>query len=145
MHRDRPGRVTTLALRFEFGFKTKSYYVVSSFRVSLQRPILVSLSQNLKKKLVNNVSCVWVYIYIYIHEVHTISFQTFFVWALLLIVYTWNSSPLRSNLLRLQCTCCTIQTTSGTSHGSPLVGGCQWPSSQSLLSPQLSHNDNLWA
>ena len=29
----------------------------------------------------------------------------FFVWALLLIVHTWNSSPLRSNLLRLQCTC----------------------------------------
>ena len=35
-------------------------------------------------------------------------FQIFFVLALLLIVYTWNSSPLRSNLLRLQCTCCTI-------------------------------------
>ena len=35
------------------------------------------------------------------YEVHTISFQTFFIWALLLIVYTWNSSPLRSNLLRL--------------------------------------------
>ena len=28
----------------------------------------------------------------------------FFVWAVLLIVHTWNSSPLRSNLLRLQCT-----------------------------------------
>ena len=26
------------------------------------------------------------------YEVHTISFQTFFVWALLLIVHTWNSS-----------------------------------------------------
>ena len=35
---------------------------------------------------------------------HTISFQTFFVWALLLIVHTWNSSPLRSNFLRQQCT-----------------------------------------
>ena len=34
------------------------------------------------------------------YDGHTISFQTFFVWALLLIVYTWNSSPLRSNLLR---------------------------------------------
>ena len=33
------------------------------------------------------------------YEVHTISFQTFFfVWALLLIVHTWNFSPLRSNL-----------------------------------------------
>ena len=56
-----------------------------------------------------------------IYEVHRISFQTFFVWALLLIVYTWNSSPLRSNLLRLQCTCCTVPTTSGRPHRSPLV------------------------
>ena len=79
------------------------------------------------------------------YEVHTISFQTFFVWALLLIVYTWNSSPLWSNLLRLQCTCCTIPTTSGRPHGSPLVWACQWPSSQPLSSPQLSHNDSLWA
>ena len=39
------------------------------------------------------------------HEGPSISFQTFFVWALLLIVHTWNSSPLRSNLLRLQCPC----------------------------------------
>ena len=57
--------------------------------------------------------------------VHTISFQTFFVWALLLIVHTWNSSPLRSNLLRLQCTCCTVPTTSGRPHGSPLVWACR--------------------
>ena len=36
------------------------------------------------------------------YEVHTISFQTFFfVWALLLIVHTWNASSLRKNLLRL--------------------------------------------
>ena len=41
------------------------------------------------------------FIYIYIYEVHTISFHTFFVRALLLIVHTWNSSPLRSYLLRL--------------------------------------------
>ena len=77
---------------------------------------------------------------------HTISFQTFFVWALLLIVHTWNSSTLRSYLLRLQCTCCTVPTTSGTPHGSPLVWTCQWPSSQPLSSPQLSYNDDsLWA
>ena len=50
-----------------------------------------------------------------------ISFHTFFVWALLLIVLTRNSSPLQSNLLRLQCTCCTVPTTSGRLHGSPLV------------------------
>ena len=52
------------------------------------------------------------------YAVHTISFLTFFVWALLLIVRTWNSSPLRSNLPRLQCTCCTVPTTtSGRLHG----------------------------
>ena len=46
------------------------------------------------------------------YKEHTISFQTFFVWALLLILHAWNSSPLRSNLLRLQCTCCTVPTIS---------------------------------
>ena len=77
------------------------------------------------------------------YEVPTISFQTFFVWTLLLIVQTWNSSPLPSNL-RLQCTCCTIPTTSGRPHGSPLVWVCHWPSSQPLSSPQLSHNNSLF-
>ena len=81
-----------------------------------------------------------VYIYIYIYEVHTISFQTFFVWALLLIVHTWNSSLLRSNLLPLKCIC-TVPTTSARPQGSPLMWACQWPSSQPLSSPQLSHND----
>ena len=75
---------------------------------------------------------------------HTISFQTFFVWALLLIVHTWNSSPLQSNLLRLQCTCCNVPTTSRRPHGSPLVWACQWPLSQPLSSSQLCHNDSLW-
>ena len=51
----------------------------------------------------------------------------------------------RSNLLQLQCTCCTVPTTSGRPHGSPLVWACQWPSSQPLSSPHLSHNDSLWA
>ena len=45
----------------------------------------------------------------YIYEDHEISFQTFFVWALLLVVHIWNSRPLRNNLLLLQCTCCTFQ------------------------------------
>ena len=58
---------------------------------------------------------------------------------------TWNSSPLWSNLLRLQCKSCTIPTTSARPHGSPLEWACQWPSSQPLSSPQLSHNDSLWA
>ena len=73
----------------------------------------------------------------------TINFQTFFLWALLLIVHSWNSSPLRSNLLRLQCISCTVPTTSGKPNRSPLVLACQWPFSQPLSSPQLSHNDSL--
>ena len=80
-----------------------------------------------------------------IYKEHIISFQTFFVWALSLILHTWNSSPLRSNLLRLQCTWCTVPITSETPHGSLLVWACQWPSSQPRSSPQLSHNDSLWA
>ena len=88
--------------------------------------------------------CVCVYIYIYIYIQGSLNmFQTFFVWALLLIVHTWNSNPLWSNLLWLQCTYCTIPTTSERAHGSPLVWACQWPSSQPLSSPQLSHNDSL--
>ena len=84
-----------------------------------------------------------IYIYIYIYKTHYIRFQTFFVWVLLLIVHTWNSSPLPSNLLRQQFTCCTVPTTSGRPHGSSLVWACQWPSSQTLSFPQLSHNDRL--
>ena len=75
------------------------------------------------------------------YEGHTVSFQTFFVWALLMIVHRLNSSPLRSNLLRLQCTYCIVQTTSGRPHRSTLVWACQWPSSQPLSSPQLSHKE----
>ena len=60
-------------------------------------------------------------------------------------MHTWNSSPLRTNVLRLQCTCCTVPTTSERPHGSTLVWVCHWPSSQHLSSPQLSHNDSLWA
>ena len=78
------------------------------------------------------------------YKVHTISFPDFFVWAPLLIVHTWNSTPLQSNLLWLQCTCCTVPTTSRSPHGSPLVWAYQWPSSQPLSSPQLSHNNSLW-
>ena len=62
-----------------------------------------------------------------------------------MIVHSWNSSPLRSNLLRLQCTCSTVPTTSGRPYETPLAWACQWPSSQPLSSPQLSHNNSLWA
>ena len=72
-------------------------------------------------------------------------FPDVFLCALLLIVHTLNSSPLRRDLLQQQCTCCTLPTTSGRPHGSPLVWVCQWPSSQPLSSPQLSHNDSIWA
>ena len=34
---------------------------------------------------------IWIYIYIYIYEVHTISFQTFFVQAFKIVVDTWKS------------------------------------------------------
>ena len=62
-----------------------------------------------------------------------------------MIVHSWNSSTLRSNLPQLQCTYCTVPTTSGRRHESPLRWACQWPSSQPLSSPQLSHNDSLCA
>ena len=102
--------------------------------------ICLSLSLSLSFSIYQSIS-----IYIYIYEGPTISFQKFFVWELLLIVHTWNSSPLPSNILWLQSTCCTVPTSSGRPHGSSLVWACQWPSSQPISSPQLSHNDSLWA
>ena len=41
--------------------------------------------------------------------------------------------------------CVKSKVTSWRPYGSPLVWACQWPSSQPLSSPQLSHNDSLWA
>ena len=67
------------------------------------------------------------------------------LWGMMRGVGGINSSPLRSYLLQLQCICCTIPTTSGRPHGSPLVWACQWPSTQPLSSLQLSHNNSLWA
>ena len=39
----------------------------------------------------------------------------------------------------------TVPTTYGGPHGNPLMWACQWPSSQILSSPHLSHNDSLLA
>ena len=78
------------------------------------------------------------------YEVHSISFQTFLVWTLLLTVHTKNSGPLQSILLRHQYTCCTVPTTSGKPPGSLLVWACIGPSSQPLSCPQLWNNDCLW-
>ena len=124
-----------------------------SSRPRLRSPTLLLLTPTCRH------ICVQTYIYAtYSHEhpfrhinLHTQirgslnKFPDFFVWALLFIVHTWNWSPLPSNLLRLQWTCCTLPTTSGRPHGSPLMWTCQWPSSQPLSSPQLNHNDSLWA
>ena len=65
-------------------------------------------------------------------------FPDFFRIGTLLIVRTWNSTSFRS-------TYCTVPTTSGRPHGSPLVWACQWLSWQPLSSLQLSHNDWHWA
>ena len=122
---------------------------------SLYLPVSLSINQVTGT---NITPIIYIYIYIYtfthahthahinilIYEVHTINFRTNFVWALLLTVHTRNSRSLRSSLLRLQCTCIT-PTISGRPHGCPLVWACQWPSSQPLLSLQLSYNDTLWA
>ena len=35
-----------------------------------------------------------IHTYIYIYELHTISFQTFFVWAFIIVVYSWKFSIL---------------------------------------------------
>ena len=84
---------------------------------------------------------IYIYIYIYIRGAYD-KFPDFYVWALLLIVHTWNSTALRSNLLRLQCTSFIVPTTSRRPHGSPLVWACQWLSSQPLSSLT---DDSLWA
>ena len=73
-------------------------------------------------------------IYIYIRDAYD-KFPDFFSYGgLLLIVHTWNSSPLWSNLLQLQCTCCTVPTTSGTLTLWPINSGLLI----SLLLPHLS-------
>ena len=97
---------------------------------------------------------IYTYTHIYLHK-HTtcileisfifklmlmvkISFQTFFIWALLLIVpFEVISSGCNALVVVFQ------QLLEGPTE--VLVWACQWPSSQPLSSPQLSHNDSLWA
>ena len=84
-----------------------------------------------------------IYIYIYIRGSLN-KFPGFFR-MVTLIVHTWNSCPLRSNLLRLHCTCCTVPTTSRRPHGSPLVLLCHRPFGQSILvfeRPYSSHTSH---
>ena len=64
--------------------------------------------------------------------------RLFFIWALLLIVNTWNSSPLRSNLLRLKWTCCTVPTTSSRPHG-PYSSHTSHHPSQTPCLPWISY------
>ena len=80
------------------------------------------------------------------YEVHEISFQTFSLCALLLIVHT-HETLVPFEVISSGCNAlvCTVPPTFGRSHRSSLVWVCQWPSSQPLSSPQLSHNDSLWA
>ena len=118
---------------------TFSFKFINSLKILFIFNIIDQIRKILKSCISLQISILYIYIYIYIYI-----FQTFFVMALLLIVNTWNSSPLRSNFLQQQCTC-TNPTTSGKPHGSPLVWAAQWSSSQPLSSPQLSHNDSLWA
>ena len=80
---------------------THQYY----YHLSLEVSFILEKKQNTKLKTSFK-----------IYEVHTISFQTFFVWALLLIVHTWNTCPFRNNFFRLLCTCCTILTSSERPH-----------------------------
>ena len=84
-----------------------------------------------------------IYIYIYIRWSLN-KFPDFFRMGTFIDSIHMKLKSLRSNLLRMQCTCCTVPTTSERPHGSPLVWACQWPSSRPLSSPQLSYNDGLW-
>ena len=76
-------------------FTLGSSFLKSQFRITVF--IGFFTTTNLLK--VTHVTFSQAHTYTYIYEVRTISFQTFFVWTLLLIVHTWNSSPLQSNLL----------------------------------------------
>ena len=60
-------------------------YPIFCFR-TLSLPITPSLS-------------LYIYIYIYTCKVHTISFQTFFIWAFKIVVDTWKSSMLLQYIL----------------------------------------------
>ena len=129
-HREYQAGLPNLSLRLLVTFKTyKKYLLLNNCNVpKILRTLCLSQAN------------IHAYIHTYIWRADD-KFPYFFVWELLLIEHTWNCSPLRSNLIRLQRTC-TVPTNSGRLHGSPLVWACQWPSSQLLSSPQLSLGNN---
>ena len=66
---------------------------------------------------------IFVYIYIYIYILGSLNkFPDFFSYGHFYWLYTYETlNSFESNLLRLQCTCCTVPTTSWRPHGSPRV------------------------
>ena len=108
--------------------------------------IYLNICRNVRGILNFVIHCIYIYIYIYIYtRIIKKGSRFLFVWALLLIVHTWKNSPLWGNLLRLQYTCFTVPTTSRRPPWKSSCVSVPMTSSQLLLSPQLSHNDSLWA
>ena len=132
--RERHNSSTKIYILKKINFSLIAQYYIGKFPISLDTFLTFSTFEGLRFHSLLKSALVW----------GTFNkFPDFFVWALLLIVHTWNSSPLPSNLLRLLCTGYTVPITSGRPYGSLLVLACQWPSSQLLSSPQLSYNDSL--
>ena len=65
---------------------------VWKFRCILRMHSLFHKKLNLNLREIS--VCDYIYIYIYTHKVHTISFQTFFIWAFKIVVDSWKSSML---------------------------------------------------
>ena len=70
---------------------TKSNVKMVGFRFQLQASYMSSHTEELKY---NETVCLWLTICIYIYEVHTICFQTFFVLAFKIVVDSWKFTRL---------------------------------------------------